>query len=128
MWADSIPSDPNRLQLFEVVGRIDNDSVMALATALENAVASGRDQLVLDLSDVAYINSAGLRELVQIFKRIQRTGGMLVIVNPSEFVRKPLELVGLDSIFNIHMDPLWDASRLTSPQMPSVPRQLCYYG
>ena len=127
MLTDFIPTDPNRIQLFEIVGRIDSNGAMSLAHTLENTIVSGRDQLFLDMRDVEYINSAGLRELVQIFKRVQRIGGLLVLVNPSDYVRKPLELVGLDSIFNIHMDPLWDASRLASPQLPSVPRQLWYY-
>jgi anti-sigma B factor antagonist len=127
MLTDSIPYDPNRIQLFEIVGRLDTDSAMSLTHTLEKAIKSGRDQLVLDMSNVEYINSAGLRELVQIFKRVQQVGGMLVLINPSEYVRKPLELVGLDSVFTIHMDPLWDASRLTTPNLPSVPRQLVYY-
>lgn len=127
MLTNAIPTDPNRIQLFEIIGRLDTESALKLSHTLQTAVASGRDQLVLDMSAVDYINSAGLRELVQIFKLIQRAGGTLVFVNPSEFVYKPLQLVGLDGIFDIHIDPLWDASHLTSPQVPSIPRQMCYY-
>ena len=127
MLTDGIPADPKRIQLFEIIGRIDTDSALALSLMLEKTIMSGRDQLVLDLNGVEYINSAGLRELVQIFKLVQRAGGVLLLVNPSEYVRKTLELVGLDSVFNILFDPLWDASRLASPTLPSVPRQMCYY-
>lgn len=127
MFTKSVPTDPNRIQLFEVIGRVDTDSALKLSNTLQTAIANGRDQLVLDMSGVEYINSAGLRELVQVFKLVQRAGGNLVLVNPSDFVCKPLELVGLDTIFDMHFDPLWDASHLTSPQNPSVPRQMCYY-
>jgi anti-sigma B factor antagonist len=118
-------SDPKRLQLFEIVGRVDNENVTSLAQTLDEAIASGRNQLILDLSGVEYINSAGLRELVQIFKRLQRSGGTLTIVNPSEYVRAMLDLVGLDSVFEIHVDPLWDPARLT-PNLPALPRQMVY--
>ncbi|MBN1565435.1 MAG: STAS domain-containing protein [Anaerolineae bacterium] len=127
MLTDSIPIDPKRIQLFEIIGRIDTNSAMQMTHTIQKAIMSGRTQLVLDMNNVEYINSAGLRELVQIFKRVQQAGGILILVNPSEYVRKPLELVGLDSVFTIYMDPLWDASRLTTPSLPAVPRQMCYY-
>jgi anti-sigma B factor antagonist len=119
--------DPSRLQLFEIVGRIDSDSALALAQSIKNAVASGRDQVLLDMSGVEYMNSAGLRELVKAFKQVQRISGRLILVNPSEYVRRLLELVGLETIFEIHVDPLWDPTRLIPGEMPPVARQMFYY-
>lgn len=127
MFATLHYSDPDRIQLFEIVGRIDSTSALTLSQTLEEAIVSGRNQLLLDLSSVQYMNSAGLRELVQVFKRVQRVGGALTIVNPSDHVRRLLELVGLDTVFEIYVDPLWEPSRLLSPNLPPPPRQLCYF-
>jgi anti-sigma B factor antagonist len=127
MAFDNLHYDSKRLQLFEIVGRIDGDNALAMAKAIEHAVISGRDQVFLDMSAVEYMNSAGLRELVKTFKLVQRVGGRLILINPSEYVRKLIELVGLESIFEIYVDPLWDPMRLTPSDLPPVPRQMFYY-
>jgi anti-sigma B factor antagonist len=127
MVPNNMRYDSKRLQLFEIVGRIDSDSALAMARVIENAVTGGRDQLFLDMSGVEYMNSAGLRELVKAFKLVQRAGGRLILVNPSDYVRKLLELVGLESVFEIYVDPLWDPMRLTPNDLPPVPRQMFYY-
>jgi anti-sigma B factor antagonist len=127
MLFDQFNLDPGRLQLFELAGRIDSESALALAQTIENSVNGGRDQVLLEMNGVEYMNSAGLRELVKAFKLIQRVGGTLMLVNPSEYVRKLLELVGLDTVFQIHVDPLWDPARLTPSDVPPIPRQMFYY-
>jgi anti-sigma B factor antagonist len=127
MAFNNLHYDSKRLQLFEIVGRIDGDHALAMAEAIEHAVFSGRDQVFLDMSGVEYMNSAGLRELVKTFKLVQRAGGRLILINPSEYVRKLIELVGLESIFEIYVDPLWDPTRLTPNDLPPVPRQMFYY-
>lgn len=127
MVSQNVHYDPRRLQLFEIVGRIDNDSALVLAQSIKTALTSGRDQILLDMSSVEYMNSAGLRELVKAFKQVQRINGRLILVNPSEYVRKMLELVGLETIFEIHIDPLWDPTRLIPGELPPAARQMFYY-
>jgi anti-sigma B factor antagonist len=127
MAFDNLHYDSKRLQLFEIVGRVDGDNALAMAKSIEHAVINGRDQVFLDMSGVEYMNSAGLRELVKTFKLVQRVGGKLILINPSEYVRKLIELVGLESIFEMYVDPLWDPMRLTPNDLPPVPRQMFYY-
>jgi anti-sigma B factor antagonist len=127
MAFDNLHYDSKRLQLFEIVGRVDGDNALAMAKSIEHAVINGRDQVFLDMSGVEYMNSAGLRELVKTFKLVQRAGGKLILINPSEYVRKLIELVGLESIFEMYVDPLWDPMRLTPNDLPPVPRQMFYY-
>ncbi len=126
MLTDRIQSNPNRFQLLEVYGRVDGDNALELGHTVEQAVASGRIHLLLDLSGVQYMNSSGLRELVQIYKRLLRIGGTLTIVNPSERVKSLLELVGLETVFDIYFDPLWNPSRYATATLSSLPRQMCY--
>ena len=127
MAFNNLHYDNKRLQLFEIVGRIDGDNALAMADAIEQAVINGRDQVFLDMSGVEYMNSAGLRELVKAFKRVQRVGGRLILINPSDYVYKLIELVGLESIFEIYIDPLWDPMRLTPNDLSPIPRQMFYY-
>jgi len=126
MLTDRIKSNPNRFQLLEVFGRVDGDNVQELGDTIQQAIANGRIHLLLDLSGVQYMNSSGLRELVQIFKRLQRISGTLTIVNPSDRVKSLLELVGLETVFDIYFDPLWNPSRYATATLASLPRQMCY--
>jgi len=95
-------SEMRRVRLFEIVGRVDSSNANELGSVLDRAADDGNNNLVLDLSGVDYMSSAGLREMVRILKRVKRSGGDLRIANPSERVREVRELAGLDSIFEIY--------------------------
>jgi len=95
-------SELKRVQLFEIVGRVDSTNASELGTAMDRAADEGRNHIVLDLGGVEYMSSAGLREMVRVLKRVKRSGGDLRIANPSERVREVLELAGLDTIFEIY--------------------------
>jgi anti-sigma B factor antagonist len=118
--------DFSRVQLVEVIGRVDSDSTPTLDQSVEKALASGRNQIILDLSGVQYMNSVGLRELVQLWKRVQNTGGALIVANPSERVKRLLELVGLETVFQIYTDPAWNSSLRSAANLPTSHRQTCY--
>jgi anti-anti-sigma factor len=113
------------VELIEVIGRIDGNT-LPLVEALDDALASGRHQLILDLSAVEYINSAGLRELVQLLKRVRQKGGELSIANPTERVRTLLELVGLDSVLDIYSDASLGWPHLSNASLFALKRQICY--
>src|SRR5690606_2017731 len=88
--------------LLEANGRVDSLSANQLAEALNGVIDEGHNQLVIDLGDVEYMSSAGLRELVAAVKRVHKVNGDLGLANPSERVMEVLELAGLDTIFKIY--------------------------
>jgi anti-sigma B factor antagonist len=53
-------------------------------------------QLVLDLSDLEFMDSTGVRMILQADEYARRNGAALVVVRPPERVMRVLELVGLD--------------------------------
>lgn len=122
MRTKTFQTDPNRTQIVEIVGRMDNAHAAALSGHAEDALAHGRPHLILDMSAVTFISSAGLRALVQIVKQATAAGGSLTILNPSDPVEKVLELVGLDTVFRITFDPQWNPLQAS---MASVARQTC---
>lgn len=91
----------DNITLIEANGRIDGMNAPQLGTALNEQIDGGKLQLVLDLSKVEYMSSAGLRELVNGLKKIKRNGGDMRIAQPSPRVREVLEMAGLDTIFLI---------------------------
>ena len=74
--------------------------------------------LVIDLSDVTFLDSSGISLILQMHKRQQRAGGAVVITNPPQFIRKLLELTGVDQVVEVRAqgvvaadqdrDPIWD--------------------
>lgn len=95
-------SELKRVTLFELSGRIDSANAGEFGEALNSALNSGRSQIVLDLTSVEYMSSAGLREMVTAMKKARQGTGDVRLASPSERVAEVLELAGLDSIFQIY--------------------------
>lgn len=87
--------------LVEAIGRIDSMNANQFGEALVGEIEKGRVQLVLDLAQVDYMSSAGLREIVKALKMVKRNDGDLRIAQPSERVLEVLEMAGLDTILQI---------------------------
>lgn len=90
-----------QVTLVVVNGRVDSLNAGELGLSLSSAIDDGSTQIVLDLSQVAYMSSAGLRELVSAFKKVRRISGDLRLAQPSPRVQEVLEMAGLDTIFQI---------------------------
>ncbi|MDA0242660.1 MAG: STAS domain-containing protein [Chloroflexi bacterium] len=88
-----------RVDVVEIVGRIDSNNAPELDTLLSELLDRGRYQLVLDLSAVSYMSSAGLRALVGTLRTCKKNGGDVRLVNISARVEEVLDLAGLTSLF-----------------------------
>ncbi len=90
------------VQVIEMAGRLDGDSAPVLGRELDAVLAEGHSRIVLDLGSVDYISSPGLREIVRVYKLVQKMGGDLRIANPSDRVMDVMELAGLDTTLRIY--------------------------
>ena len=80
-------------------GRLDTITAPELEEALSNL--DGVKELTMDLADLEYLSSAGLRVVLAVFRKIKAAGGIMKIVNSSEMVSKVFELTGFDKLFAI---------------------------
>lgn len=80
-------------------GRLDTMTAPELETELKGSM-DGAESLVLDLSKLEYISSAGLRVLLSAHKTMSGKGGMKV-TNVNEIVREVFEVTGFCDILNI---------------------------
>lgn len=94
-------SNIEQVTLVQVNGRVDGTNASQLGSTLAGQIDSGKIRIVLDLSSVEYMSSAGLREIVMAYKRVQRSAGDVRIVQPSRRVMELLEVSGLDTVFQI---------------------------
>jgi len=61
----------------------------------------GIKKIIIDLSDMKYMNSTGLSILINIFTQTRNRGGEVVITNIPEKINQLLVITKLNSIFNI---------------------------
>ena len=76
------------------VGEIDLATIDQLESEIE-AAAGESTQLVLDLRDISFMDSAGLRLVLQCSRRLAEAGGALTVVRGTREVQRLFDLVGL---------------------------------
>jgi anti-anti-sigma factor len=81
-------------------GRLDLEWVQA-ADVKFSAAASQHSKVIVDLSEVTYVASLGLRTLVLSAKAVSSKGGMVVLANPQPLVREVLVTTGIDGVLPI---------------------------
>jgi anti-sigma B factor antagonist len=91
-----------QVTVMTVSGRVDSATAPDLENALKQLVDGNKNRIVLDLTGVDYMSSAGLRAMVSTLKSVKRASGDLRLANPSSRVAEVLRLAGLTSIFSIY--------------------------
>ena len=82
-------------------GEIDLYTAPDLKQVLTDAIEGGERRVVIDLSDVSFLDSTALGVLIGAVKRLRSRDGVLTIVNTDPNIAKTFEITGLDQIFTI---------------------------
>ena len=90
------------ITILHLEGRIDGDGALELDEALKQVLADGHARLILDMSRVSYINSAGLRTLADALAQAQQQQGDVKLVTLTPKVLRVLQIIGFDRFFDIH--------------------------
>jgi anti-sigma B factor antagonist len=91
------------VHLVAASGRLDSNTAAALEAVLP-ARAQTTAKLVLDLADVPYVSSAGLRVLLMGAKAARAAGHKLVLTGLAPSVKEVFDISGFTSIFTIAPD------------------------
>jgi len=92
----------NQIELIAIKGRVDSVEASRFAQALESANHRGKYKLVVDMSQLEYMSSAGFRALGDAQRNSKRHNrGEVVLVQMPSLIREALDLVGLAEYFNI---------------------------
>ena len=102
----------------KVKGRLDGYWADHLARALEEEIHRGSHHLLLDLSEVVFLSSAGIRILVSYYKQLKEIKGSLLVSEASEQVKKVLEISRLTGIL-LAIEST--AAAVAAPAVPAVP-------
>lgn len=97
-----------------IIGRLDGYWAEHLSTGLADVVREGGHQIRVNLSEVSFLSSAGIRVLVQCFKQLRAIDGSLAVWHPSQHVSEVLKLAGLYDLL-ISADDSAPAAVSTAP-------------
>lgn len=88
--------------LLEVEGRLDLETSPLLQTELRQVLDDGARQLVIDLSQLAFLDSAGMAVFFSARNAVREAGGRLVLAGPNETVLRILRRTGVVRVIPVH--------------------------
>jgi len=83
-------------------GRLDHALVPHLEATIDQVLGAGCIHLVVDLSQIIYVNSGGLRVLVAAWRTVKRNGGDLYLCGLNRRVQEIFDTTGFDKIFRMY--------------------------
>ncbi len=92
----------NGITVLAVAGRLDSLTAADLEREINSRIDGGSRRILLNLSQVIYISSAGLRVLLAAAKRLRTAGDRFGICGLTAEVHKVLKLSGFTSLFPIY--------------------------
>jgi anti-sigma B factor antagonist len=94
-----------RVDVVTVSGRIDSATAPELDRVLTSIVEAGRYRICLDLKDLEYMSSAGIKVLISTLKTCKRWNrGDLRLANMPPRISDVFDLAGLTPLFKVYPD------------------------
>ncbi|MFJ8362047.1 anti-sigma factor antagonist [Streptomyces sp. Ru72] len=81
--------------LVTVKGFLDVDTATELHHHLANQMHHGRQHLLLDLSEVPFMDSSGINIILNAYKETRQVGGSIGLIDPAPAVQRILDLTGV---------------------------------
>ena len=85
-----------------IAGKLDAASAKPFEDRLLGAIDAGEQQLVLDLAQLNYVSSAGLRVFLLAAKRLKSTKGTVVLCSLTDTVREVFDIAGFLTLFPVY--------------------------
>ena len=88
--------------IVHAAGRVDGSNSQEFQDGLEAIIGDGDRAVVLDLEQLSYISSSGLRVMLLIARKLQRQEAKFALCSLSESIREVFEISGFDRIIPVH--------------------------
>lgn len=99
-----IKQEDSTFTVLKLQGRVDSFNSPLLSDSFDTIHKEKKYKILLDLSEVDFINSTALGLLIEVMKRNNENSGTLALINCSEKVNKILQITKLDKIFSVFND------------------------
>lgn len=94
-------SDPVRISL---IGRLDTNTSGQLESALNDLFDKEKFNIVIDLKDLEYVSSSGLRVFLGAQKKVSAASGSMVVKNVNDTVMEVFEMTGFLDVLTVRND------------------------
>jgi anti-sigma B factor antagonist len=91
--------------ILDISGQITlGEGSVVLRDRVREQIASGKQAVIINLGDVAYMDSSGLGELISAFTTAKNRGATLKLLNLTKRIRDLMEITKLYTVFDIYDD------------------------
>jgi anti-sigma B factor antagonist len=105
MALHATPRDAGGVTVVDFSGRITlGEGSALLRKTIRALLEEERNQLLLNLGDVDYIDSSGIGELVSAYTAVKNRGGEMKLLNLTKKVRDLLQITKLFTVFEVFTD------------------------
>ena len=87
--------------VLEILGEVDAYAAKELNSTMVKLLEQGHQRIVLVVSNMIFISSAGVRTILFVHKEAVQLGGEIRVVGPSDQVRRIFEITGLPEVIQI---------------------------
>ena len=95
-------SKTDNINIFTLKGElIDREQAAALLNQVDEAIKINENKVLLDLSELKYINSSGLSIFLNILTRTRKSGGDVAICAVNKKITELMVITKLNSVFNV---------------------------
>lgn len=91
----------NDIFIVRLTGNLDIESAPEFKKTLSKTLSAPGAKVLINLSDVDYVDSSGLATFVEMLKAVRTSGGKLKLSNVSSKVLGLFEITKLDKLFDI---------------------------
>lgn len=100
---NTVESGPSAI--IELVGVLDLGTVNKLRLALDELIAAGSKNIVMDMAGVQFVDSSGIGFIARMQRKLQEQSCGLSMRNLSPQLESALRLTGMGTYFNIESTP-----------------------
>lgn len=112
---DLVISEEQGCMVFHMRGRLmDQQQADRLMATLDQELGKGHKSVILDLSELQYMNSTGLNILINVLTRTRNAGGDTLIAGVSNSVRQLFVVTKLDTVFIMTPDVASAVAKITA--------------
>ena len=97
-----IKEKSSEMQFLYLKGRLDNENAQLLEESLSKLIENGSRQLIIDCSQIEFINNTGLRVLVSVAKKILDVEGRIALHSPSQQAKETFDRTGFSMVSRIY--------------------------
>jgi len=106
----------NEIRMIKLAGKFDIVGTGEIETKFTGYCSGDKVRVIVDLSEVSFLASIGIRLLMLTAKSVNKRGGKMVILNPIPDVQHVLEVTGIPALIPIYSSFESAETILTTPQ------------